>query len=116
MHRLTKYLAAFGVVAVALALKSAFASLGVDHPFLLLPAAVILATWYGGRGPGILATVAGAVAADVLFLPPFGIGASLGELVALAVLVAEGALIVGVTDALRQARTHARLEAAVAEQ
>jgi len=115
MVRITRYLVALAVVAAAFALKYPFSSLGADHPFLLLPAAVILSTWYGGRGPGLVATVVGAIGADVLFLPPVGFGAEPGELLALAVLIGEGLLIVGVTDALRAARAVAQREAREAD-
>ena len=116
MHRLAQYLVALGAVAIALALKYPFANLGADHPFLLLPAAVIVSTWYGGRGPGLLATVTSAVAADVLFLLPYGIGAAPGELFALAALVGEGVLIVQITVLLRAARERAKAETNAAEQ
>jgi len=115
MVRVTKYVVALSVVAIALALKYPFSNLGTDHPFLLLPAAVILATWYGGRGPGLVATIVGAVGADVLFLPPVGLGTSPAELIALAVLIGEGLLIVSVTDALRAARVKAQHEATEAD-
>ena len=114
MRGVARYVAAIVVVVAALALKYPFASLGDDHPFVLLPAAVILSTLYGGRGPGVLATVVSAIGADVLFLPPFGVGTT-GELIALAVLIAEGVLIVWVTDALRAARETAVREAGEAE-
>ncbi|HUQ42674.1 MAG TPA: DUF4118 domain-containing protein [Candidatus Limnocylindrales bacterium] len=105
------YLLAVVVVLVALALKVASTSLGADHPFLLLPAAVIIATWYGGRGPGLVATLASAIGADVLFLPPLGLGASGSELFALLVLIAEGALIVVVTGAMRDSQRRAAAHA-----
>lgn len=116
MQRVTRYVVALGAVVAALALKYPFASLGADHPFLLLPAAVIVSTWYGGRGPGLFATAIAALAADILFLPPYGLGANAGELFALAVLVAEGVLIVEVTGALRTARARATEAAKAADQ
>jgi hypothetical protein len=114
MDRVAKYLVAVAVVAIALALKYPFASLGEDHPFLLLPASVILATWYGGRGPGLVATVLAALGADLLFLGATT-STSSGELVALVVLIGEGVLIVFVTDALRAAREVALSEATAAD-
>jgi signal transduction histidine kinase len=45
--------------------------LGDEAPFLLFIAALALASWYGGLGPGILATLLGAIAVAVLFLSPF---------------------------------------------
>src|SRR2546428_765490 len=93
MHRVPKYLMAVATVAIALALKYPFASLGEDHPFLLLPSAVIVSTWFGGRGPGLVATVLAAIGADALFLGG-GSGPTPGEGLALTVLVAEGVRIV----------------------
>jgi hypothetical protein len=113
MDRVAKYLVAVAVVAIALALKYPFASLGEDHPFLLLPASVILATWYGGRGPGLVATVLAALGADLLFLG--ATTSTSGELVALVVLIGEGVLIVFVTDGLRAAREAALGEATAAD-
>lgn len=102
------YLVAVAVVVTAIGVKTVVSSLGADHPFLLFPAAVILATWYGGRRPGLLATTLASISADVLFVPPIGFGAtSPSDLVALVVLFAEGLLIVLVTDSLREARLRA---------
>src|SRR5437868_6701259 len=101
------YLFAAAVVTVALVVKIAFASLGQDHPFLLLPTAVIIATWYGGGGPGLFATTLCAVGADVLFLPPAGFGTTPSDLFALLVMLVEGFVIVFVTDSLREARREA---------
>ncbi|HZP96718.1 MAG TPA: DUF4118 domain-containing protein [Candidatus Limnocylindria bacterium] len=115
MHRVTKYVAALAAVGVALALKYPITSLGADHPFLFLPAAVIVATWYGGRGPGVLATIVAAIGADVMFLPPAGLGATPGEVLALFALVGEGLLIVAITVGLHVARERAIDEAHEAE-
>ena len=111
MQRVTRYAAAVLAVAVALGLKFPFTSLGVGHPFLVLPAAVIVASWYGGRGPGILAAVLAAVGTDLLYISPFEIETSPGEVVALLVMFGEGLLIVWITDGLRRARERARHEA-----
>src|SRR2546427_13275194 len=66
------YGVAIAVVTAALAVKYLFTDLGSEHPFVLLPAAVIVAAWYGGRGPGLLAAVNAALGGDILFLPPAG--------------------------------------------
>ena len=42
----------------------------IPYPTLLL--AVMVASWYGGFGPGVMATVLGAVAAARFLLPPRG--------------------------------------------
>ena len=101
------YAVAVAVVAMALGIKVAFASLGQDHPFVLLAAAVIVATWYGGGGPGLLAATLASLSADVLFLPPAGLGTTPSDLSALLVQLVEAFVIVFVTDSLRDARQQA---------
>jgi K+-sensing histidine kinase KdpD len=110
------YGVAIGAVAIALGIKYAFGGLGADHPFILLPAAVIVAAWYGGRGPGLLAAVISAIGADVLFLPPAGLGFMSDDIFPLVALLAEAILIVEITVRLRETRERARREAASAEQ
>ncbi len=116
LHVLVGYGVALGAVALALAIKYAFAGLGADHPFILLPAAVIVAAWYGGRGPGLLAAVIAAIGADILFLSPAGIGVPADDIFPLVALLAEAILIVEITVRLRKTRELARREAASAEQ
>lgn len=101
------YVFAVAVVAVTLAIKVAFPSLGQEHPFVLLAAAVMVATWYGGGGPGLLAATLSALSADVLFLPPAGLGTTPSDLFALLVQLIEAFVIVFVTDSLRDARERA---------
>lgn len=114
--RLVRYAVAVGIVVVTLAIDVALSSAGLKHTLVLLPVAVVVSAWYGGRGPGLLATFGAALSADIVLLPPFGIGASTGDLIGLVVLVAEGILIVEVTVALRRARARAAAEAARADQ
>src|ERR671916_3289831 len=68
----------YGVAALAVALVILLKLL-VDpliaeqsSPFLLLAAAVMVGAWFGGLGPGLLATALGALAADYFFLLPVG--------------------------------------------
>jgi K+-sensing histidine kinase KdpD len=109
------YGVAIAAVALALAIKYLFDELGADHPFVLLPAAVIVATWYGGRGPGLFAAVIAAVGADILFLPPAGFGVLRDDVFPLVALLAEAILIVEITVRLRRTRELARREAASAD-
>lgn len=115
LRALLGYGVALGAVAAALVIKYAFEGLGADHPFLLLPAAVVVSGWYGGRGPGLLAAMISAIGADVLFLPPAGIGVLRDDIFPLVALLAEAVLIVEVTVRLRKTREVARREAASAE-
>jgi two-component system CheB/CheR fusion protein len=45
-------------------------TLGPEAPFLVLLPTTILIAWYGGFGPGLLATIASALAAIYFLLPP----------------------------------------------
>ncbi len=103
----TSYVIAIVVVATAVAVKAVAAGVSGDHPFLLFAAAIAVATARGGRGPGVLATAVAALASDILFLPPIGVGSSPPDLYALALLVGEGLLIVVVTASLRDAADRA---------
>jgi len=40
------------------------------HPYLLFYPAILLASWLGGLGPGMLATILAALSLAVLWLPP----------------------------------------------
>jgi K+-sensing histidine kinase KdpD len=105
------YSVAVAAVTIALTLKYLFVGLGADHPFVLLGTPVLLAAWYGGRGPGLAATVLVTIGADWLFLAPFGFGLERSDILGLLGLLAEGVLIVAVTVGLRTAQKRARYEA-----
>ena len=40
------------------------------HPYLMFVPAIAIAAWYGGFGPGLLATILGAFVLSYLLLPP----------------------------------------------
>ncbi len=68
-----RYASAVIIVAVAVVLRVRLAdSFGPLPPFVTLYPAVLLAASIGGGGPGIVATVLSALAADYWFLPPYG--------------------------------------------
>jgi len=68
---LWRYGLAVAAVAAALLLRLALGRLlGEETPFLLQFAAVLVAAGFGGLGPGILATLLGALASSLLFLSP----------------------------------------------
>ncbi|HUF65677.1 MAG TPA: ATP-binding protein [Gemmatimonadaceae bacterium] len=77
-------------------------------------ASLILVAWYGGRGPAILALVASAVVADVLFIPPEGaLGfRSPADAVPLVVLLLLGSLIAFVSHRARSNEWQLRVQAA----
>jgi len=101
-------------VATALLLKFLLTGLGTDHPFVLLSAAVVVAAWYGGRGPGLLAAALTAIGADILFLGPAGLGSPTADLLGLLGQLVEAVLIVEITVRLGEANARASDEAQAA--
>jgi PAS domain S-box-containing protein len=70
---LLRYGAAALAVGIALGVKLAIArEWAVDAPFLLFLGAVFFAAWFGGVGPGLLATGLATGAAVHFFVTPFG--------------------------------------------
>ena len=77
------YVVAIAAVAASLLLRySLHGSLGQNVPYLQFFPAVILAAWFGGLGPGLVATAISALAAAYFFLPPagFAVGAASDQL------------------------------------
>lgn len=103
---LTRYAAAVAVVLAALALKALVPGLGTPAPFLLLSVAAGLAGWVGGRGPGLVAAIVGALGVNVLF-----IDRSIVDGTATVVLV-----IAGLADFIFMALAAARLRTALARE
>src|ERR687897_625183 len=106
---LLRYGVAVLSVGVAFAIKLLLDPLIVQEtPFLLVFGAIMISAWYGGLGPGLLATVAAGLATDYFFLPPTGSlsGFSL-ETVPLLAFFLEGTLVCLLTEALRAARVRA---------
>src|SRR5919107_2539600 len=79
-----------------------------ETPFLLIFGAIMISAWYGGLGPGLLATVAAGLATDYFFLQPTSSfsGFSL-ETVPLLAFFLEGTLVCLLVEALRAARSQA---------
>ena len=70
-----RYLGAVTAVVLATTLRLAFQGvLNERYPYIVFFASSLLSGWYLGRGPGLLATLLGAVAADLFFITPgFGL-------------------------------------------
>jgi PAS domain S-box-containing protein len=79
-----------------------------QSPFLLLAGAVMVSAWFGGFGPGLLATALGAFGADYFFLPPENSFTGPGvALLPLALFTVQGLVISALTEALHSARQRA---------
>src|SRR5919112_2402097 len=108
-----RYGVAVLAVGVALELKLLLDPLITDQsPFLLLAGAVVVGAWFGGLGPGLLATILGALGADYFFLPPEGSLTGLGvAFLPLLLFLLQGLLISSLIEALRLARKRAEASA-----
>ncbi len=77
-------------------------------PFLLVLGAIVISAWYGGLGPGLLATGLSALAVDYFFFSPQGSLEVFGpELADMSAFVLEGVLVSVLTSSLRSARHRA---------
>jgi PAS domain S-box-containing protein len=105
-----RYGVAIASVALALALKLLLDPLIVqDTPFLLTFGAIMVSAWYGGLGPGLLATALAALITDYFFLYPKGSFSDLGlEATPLVTFVLEGVLVSSLASALRSAKARAQ--------
>lgn len=91
--------------------------LEVEQPFLFLFAAVMVSAWYGGFGPGLLATISAALISGDLFLTPAYsiLDHSHGQYLRLGLFVVEGTVISWLGHRFRSAVARAerlRVEAA----
>src|SRR5215204_3427979 len=105
-----RYGVAVLAVGAALGIKLLLDPLTVqDTPFLLVFGAIIVSAWYGGLGPGLLATVVSALATDYFFLYPRGaITGFRVEGIDVLAFTLEGVLVSVLTSSLRSARDRAQ--------
>ena len=109
-----RYFVAVIAVVLALLIKLLLNPLILgDSPFLVFFAAITISAWYGGLGPGIVATTLATLFSATFFLQSFSSVtiANPGNQVQLLLFVLEGGLMSGLSGALRSARL--RAEAAV---
>jgi PAS domain S-box-containing protein len=86
---------------------------GSDVPYLQFFPAILVAAWYGGLGPGLLATALSAIAAMYIVLPPPGLAVGgMSDVMSLGFFVAIG---LGISWLNHQLRTAAVLSASRAE-
>src|SRR5215208_2972159 len=114
---LLRYGVAVLAVGVAFGLKLLLDPIIVqDVPFLLVFGAIMVSAWFGGLGPGLLATVTAGLTTDYFFLDPKVTVSGLSlESVPLLVFLLEGTLVCLLVEALRAARSRAEGSALEAE-
>ena len=87
----------------------------MNVPFLLFFPTILIAAWYGGFGPCLLATGCSALAALYFFLPPAGFAVdNPADFLSLALFVATGLGIAWLNQRLRTAEVEQRSAAAFA--
>ena len=102
-----RYAVAVAAVLVAAAVRSALSPIWNDRvPFLTFIPAVVLSAWAGGLGPGIVATILGAVVANYLWLPPYySLGvSSAADAIALLFFATIGVLISVLSETMHRGR------------
>jgi len=83
---LQKYAVAVGAVALAFALRyGIYGTLDHRLPFSFFVTATLVAAWYGGLGPGMLAAISGLLLGDYFFLPKHESGSTMSEAVRTAI-------------------------------
>lgn len=105
------YGVAIAAVAVALLLKFLFDPfLELKSSFLIFFAAVMVSAWYGGKIPGVIATLLSALVSDYFFLSPAMrtlLENTSGQNARLALFVVEGVLVSWIIDSLHRSKRRA---------
>jgi len=104
-----RYAVPFASVAVAVVVRVALRPwLGSEAPYIQFYPAIMLASWYGGWGPGILATALSATAAIAWLLGPLSLRPSdMANLISCVFFVIIGVLIAGLNESfLADERRH----------
>jgi signal transduction histidine kinase len=115
-HRLLGYLVAIGSTVALLLLRIGLGPLvEATSVFLFFAPAVMASAWYGGRGPGLVATIAGAAAANYFLLVPTGrFSNTPDDLARMLVFLIVGAQISWLSGALHSAKRRAESDAVAA--
>lgn len=81
-----RYAVAIGAVLVAFGVRyGIYGTLDNRIPFSFFTTATLIAAWYGGLGPGMLAAIAGLLMGDYFFLPKHEAGTPMSETVRTAI-------------------------------
>lgn len=115
---LLRYLVAVVAVAMALGIRLMLTPIIGHHgPFLVFIVPVTLAAWYGGIGPGLLATLLSAACVDYFFMAPIHsfLAFTLNGKVRMSLFGLEATVVSAVVGALRNAIYRAKAELALQE-
>jgi PAS domain S-box-containing protein len=108
-HTVFRYGAAVLATALALVLQLLVWPYIQPLPFLVFFGAVMFSGWKGGWGPGLLATVLSALAANYFFLPPlFAFALSFQDLFSLALFTLVSTFVTLLNVSLRRGHRQAR--------
>ncbi|WP_017314134.1 ATP-binding response regulator [Mastigocladopsis repens] len=113
--RLQRYSVAIITVLLALLLTRLLWPLQKLTVYPLFFAAVMVSSWYGGMGPGLVATVLSALACAYFFLLPHSLAVSLPGIIGLVQFVLVALLINSLNAALRYAQRQAEINALKAQ-
>jgi C4-dicarboxylate-specific signal transduction histidine kinase len=118
--RIASYSIAAITVVGAAALESLLPAIADPSHFTLFFAAVMVTAWYGGLGPGIVATVFSALSLDYFFIGPDTLTLDWSAIVRLAVFLLAAFLVSSLTAARKRAeqalrKAHDELEMRVRE-
>ena len=103
------YFLSVAAIASLTVMKLSYAPIGAQLPFILYFAVVLVAGWYGGRGPGIFALVVSALVANYFFLEPVHtLSITRVNLVQTSVFVVESIGILALADLIRVQRVNER--------
>jgi PAS domain S-box-containing protein len=108
--RSRRYGIPFLAVAIVFAIRLLLAPIIVrESPFLLFFVAVLVSSYYGPKGSGLIATLFAALISDFFFLSPFNTFAinQLGQGLQLALFILEGWIVCAAITALKSARQNA---------
>ncbi|HLV45395.1 MAG TPA: DUF4118 domain-containing protein, partial [Aggregatilineales bacterium] len=114
-----RYISAVAATVVAILLRYAVDPvLGNQFPFVTFFLAVLVAGWYGGFGPAIVAIVLGTLATSWLFIPPRGLLTITGtaNFVGSLIYVVVGLAMALLTQSQRRQRQRAQANARLAEE
>ena len=111
-----RYIVALALIGATLLLRYALRDwLSPSVPYLQFFPAILIAAWYGGLGPGVVATATASLAIMYFSSPPPGLAVGQpGDLVSLSLFVATGLGVAWTNHQLRTAESERRAEAALA--